>query len=174
MERYQLNMQRKFQSLIPMERVSWNLANSGVEVDFSLFGSIRFYLQRSLHKTVTTLKRLKQNRVTVINQVNHRSWVYQWFQWTNLTGIQSDDMQLRFCENCNCELLILLWIMENSDSEEPSTPFCEDCALAQEGKTWVVIQQFSVKKLQTMYDKLKLKLSWLLGWPWDPDRGWLI
>ena len=37
MERYQLNLQRSFQSLVPMERVAWNLANSGVEVDFSLF-----------------------------------------------------------------------------------------------------------------------------------------
>ena len=68
-------------------------------------------------------------------------------------------MQLRFCESCNCELLILLWIMETTDSEEPSTPFCEDCALSHEGKTWIVIQQFTVKKLQTMYYKLKLKLS---------------
>ena len=70
MERYQLNLQRSFQSLVPMERVAWNLANSGVEVDFSLFGSLRFYLQRSLYKVITTLKRLKQKKIAVIQQVN--------------------------------------------------------------------------------------------------------
>ena len=69
MERYQLNLQRSFQSLVPMERVAWNLANSGVEVDFSLFGSLRFYLQRSLYKVITTLKRLKQKKISVIQQV---------------------------------------------------------------------------------------------------------
>ena len=69
MERYQLNLQRSFQSLVPMERVAWNLANSGVEVDFSLFGSLRFYLQRSLYKVISTLKRLKQKKITVIQQV---------------------------------------------------------------------------------------------------------
>ena len=70
MERYQLNLQRSFQSLVPMERVAWNLANSGVEVDFSLFGSLRFYLQRSLYKVISTLKRLKQKKITVIQQVH--------------------------------------------------------------------------------------------------------
>lgn len=69
MERYQLNLQRSFQSLVPMERVAWNLANSGLEVDFSLFGSIRFYLQRSIYKVISTLKKLKQMRIPVIQQV---------------------------------------------------------------------------------------------------------
>ena len=69
MERYQLNLQRSFQSLVPMERVAWNLANSGLEVDFSLFGSIRFYLQRSIYKVISTLKKLKQLRIPVIQQV---------------------------------------------------------------------------------------------------------
>ena len=69
MERYQLNLQRSFQSLVPMERVAWNLANSGIEVDFSLFGSIRFYLQRSIYRVVSTLKRLKQMKIPVIQQV---------------------------------------------------------------------------------------------------------
>ena len=73
MERYQLNLQRSFQSLVPMERVAWNLANSGIEVDFSLFGSIRFYLQRSIYKVVSTLKKLKQLKIPVIQQVSYGS-----------------------------------------------------------------------------------------------------
>ena len=56
-----------------MERVAWNLANSGIEVDFSLFGSIRFYLQRSIYKVVSTLKKLKQLKIPVIQQVSYGS-----------------------------------------------------------------------------------------------------
>merc|ERR1712130_80386 len=78
MERYELNMQRQFQSLVPMERATWNLANSGVHVNFALFAQIRFFLQRCIFNLVSALKRLKEQRVRIFQQ--------------------SDDHQLRFCE----------------------------------------------------------------------------
>ena len=76
MERYELNMQRHFQSLVPMERVSWNLANAGAKVDFALFASIRFFLQRSLFYLITTLKKLRERKVRVFVQVNDWNFSY--------------------------------------------------------------------------------------------------
>ena len=70
MERYELNMQRHFQSLVPMERATWNLANSGVHVNFALFAQIRFFLQRCIFNLVSALKRLKEQRVRIFQQVN--------------------------------------------------------------------------------------------------------
>jgi hypothetical protein len=69
MERYELNMQRQFQSLIPMTRVSWAMANAGLEVDFALFASIRFHLQRNIFFLISTLKKLKEQKVCVFSQV---------------------------------------------------------------------------------------------------------
>ena len=69
MERYELNLQRHFQSLVRMERVSWNLANAGAKVDFALFASIRFFLQRCLFYLITTLKKLRERKVRVFVQV---------------------------------------------------------------------------------------------------------
>ena len=77
------------------------------------------------------------------------------------TELKADDLQLRFCEECNCELLILLWIIESSseNDDQVSTPYCESCAKkVAPDRRWMVIQQFTIKKLQTMYDRLKLKL----------------
>lgn len=136
-ERYELNLQRKFQSLVPMERVTWNLAAAGLELDFEMFASVRYFLQRSMFNLANHVKTIKLKGTRIIQQV--------------------DDQQLRFCEDCDCELYTLLWIRDDAASDEVSVPYCQNCAESKEIKNWVVVQQYTLRKLQTMYDKLKLK-----------------
>ena len=72
---------------------------------------------------------------------------------------KTDDNQLRFCEDCDRELFTLLWIRESSDTDEVAVPYCESCASKDTSTNWIVVQQYTVRKLQTMYDKLKIDWS---------------
>ena len=69
-ERYELNLQRKFQSLVPMERVTWNLAAAGLELDFEMFASVRYFLQRSMFSLANLVKTIKLKGTRIIQQVN--------------------------------------------------------------------------------------------------------
>jgi len=54
-----------------MERVTWNLAAAGLELDFEMFASVRYFLQRSMFNLANVVKNIKTKGIRVIQQVNH-------------------------------------------------------------------------------------------------------
>jgi hypothetical protein len=58
------------------------------------------------------------------------------------------------------ELFSLLWIKQADEEDDENSriavPYCGDCASKFSAVNWIVVQQYTVRKLQLMYDKLKL------------------
>jgi hypothetical protein len=53
-----------------MERVTWNLAAAGLELDFEMFASVRYFLQRSMFSLANLVKTIKLKGTRIIQQVN--------------------------------------------------------------------------------------------------------
>ena len=51
-----------------MERVTWNLAAAGLELDFEMFASVRYFLQRSMFTLASAVKSIKADANSKIIQ----------------------------------------------------------------------------------------------------------
>ena len=56
-----------------MERVTWNLAAAGLELDFEMFASVRYFLQRSMFTLANSVKFIKSKGIKIIQQVRPAS-----------------------------------------------------------------------------------------------------
>ncbi|XP_070158900.1 lysine-specific demethylase 6A-like [Polyergus mexicanus] len=106
-ERYEWNKSRKFQSIVPMVHLSWNLACNNNVSDMQLYRMIKNCLLLTMRQHYLTLEFVKNKSIKV----------------------ESNECDLKntpYCEKCMVEVFGILIIRSKA---KRNVPYCLDCAL---------------------------------------------
>ena len=140
MERYEWNKTQKYQSIVAMEFLSWNLARNIQVNDSVMYEDMRRTLQQSIRKVVQGLNfvRSKGCKVRFHGHRAHES--------------------AHYCGICEEEVFNVLLIR---DSEKKHVVHCLRCAKSpniggQDMKGIIALVQYPLKDLLEVYDNFKL------------------
>ena len=139
-ERYEWNKTQKYQSIVAMVFLSWNLARNVCLSNEKLFWQIKYTLMQSIRQTVQTLN-LARSKGLKIRFHGHRS-----------------HESAHYCGVCDEEVFNVLLIKE---SEKRHVVHCLKCAShpstgGKDLKGIIALVEYPLKELLRVYDNFKL------------------
>jgi len=149
-ERYEFNKITRFQSLIPMLHLTFQiakrLAKTKIEAGYRL--CLRHCMQRTLWRLKADLCRYQKNGLRIVYQPR-----------------DSEHAPPNYCEVCDVELFCVLFVKLKPDKDDngadlPLNTFCETCSIGQcapgvdLSAVWIVLRQFNLEQLGQIYDNL--------------------
>ena len=137
MERYEWNKSQRFQSIVAMCLLTWNMARNLKTTDEPLHRNIRLVLQQSLRYSLQTQAFVRSKGVPV-----------------RFHGRRKNE-PAHYCGVCDEEVFNNLFIKEN---EKRYIVHCLACSLAIEPelKGFVCLEEYSEDHLWEVYDKFQL------------------
>ena len=138
-ERYEWNKTQKYQSIVAMVLLSWNLAKNIVPSDVRLYEAIKLTLARSICQTVQTLSFARSRNISI-----------------RFHGRRKND-PAHFCNECEEEVFNTLFIKSN---EKRHTVHCLQCARKSnlDLKGWICLEEYNLKEeLLTIYDSFRFE-----------------
>jgi histone demethylase len=139
LERYEWNKTQRYQSIVAMVLLSWNLAKNIVPSDIRLYEAIKWTLARSICQTVQTLSFVRSRGVPV-----------------RYHGRRKND-PAHFCNDCEEEVFNTLFIKSN---EKRHTVHCLKCARKNNPdlKGWMCLEEYHLKdELLAIYDSFRFE-----------------
>lgn len=139
LERYEWNKTQKYQSIVAMVLLSWNLAKNIVPSDVRLYEAIKRTLARSICQTVQTLSFARSRNISI-----------------RFHGRRKND-PAHFCNECEEEVFNTLFIKSN---EKRHTVHCLQCARKSnlDLKGWICLEEYNLKEeLLTIYDSFRFE-----------------
>ncbi|XP_029166746.1 uncharacterized protein LOC114937466 [Nylanderia fulva] len=153
-ERYEWNKLHKFQSIVPMVHLSWNLARNVKVLDAQLYKLIKNCMLLTLGQYCLTLEFVKNMDVEMENFVTNKT------------------KNVIYCEKCTIEIFGISLI--RYDKKSP-VPYCLDCALELspllEGFTYM--DQNDINDLKNVYDNFQLLIFAALCLDIDSARKYI-
>jgi histone demethylase len=133
MERFEWNKSQRFQSVVAMTSLSWNLARNIVVANQHLQRAIKATLQKSLEDIADALDLCRRRGVRI-----------------RFHGRRKTEA-CNYCGVCNEEVFNLLFVREE---EKIPAVFCVRCALRQtpDLKGFVCLEEFSLEELYAVFD----------------------
>lgn len=141
-ERYEWNKLNSCKSIVPMIHLTWNIARNIRVSDRPLYELVKFILTQSLNYIQSVLKYLDER---FANEVILRK------------QLRTSDEPAHYCVTCECEVFDILFV---SEMDRKNVVRCLDCALECDKhlENVVVLYQFTLDDLQTVYDQFQLSL----------------
>ncbi|CAF0722384.1 unnamed protein product [Adineta ricciae] len=142
-ERYEWNKLNACKSIVPVIHLTWNIARNIRVNDRQLFDVVKFILTQSLKYVHSTLNYLTQRFADTLSLRKQ---------------LRTPDEPAHYCITCDCEVFNILFVAE---MDRKHVVRCLDCAL-QDDKHFehvVVLYQFPLTDLQTVYDQFQLQSS---------------
>ncbi len=138
MERYEWNKMQRFQSVVAMTSLSWNLARNIVVKDEHLQRAIKATLRRSLDEIAETLDLCRRHGVSI-----------------RFHGRKKTET-CHYCGVCNEEVFNLLLVKEE---EKIPAVFCVRCAQRTDRslKSFACLEEFSLEELYSVCDNFGAK-----------------
>ena len=140
-ERYEWNKSQRYQSIVAMVLLSWNLARNIVPSDRRMYEAIKWTLARSIQQTVQTLAFVRSKNVKV-----------------RYHGRRKND-PAHFCNECEEEVFNTIFIKSN---EKRHSVHCLKCARknSPDLKGWMCLEEYQLEEeLLVMYDNFKFELA---------------
>jgi lysine-specific demethylase 6A len=136
-ERYEWNKTQKFQSIVAMVLLSWNLARNITVSEPKLHSAIKSTLAESIRQTVQTLNFVKSKGRPV-----------------KFHGRRKNDPP-HYCVKCEVEVFNIILILER---EVPHVVNCLKCARkdSPDLSGWVCLEEYSLEELCKVYDNFQL------------------
>lgn len=140
LERYEWNKSQRYQSIVAMVLLSWNLAKNLVPLNPDLHTAIRWTLLRSIKQTVQTLDFVRSQSVVV-----------------KYHGRRKND-PAHYCVVCEEEVFNTILIREN---EKKHGVHCLRCALkaTPDLKGWICLEEYSLEELMSIYENFTLQTT---------------
>ena len=137
LERYEWNKSQRYQSIVAMCLLSWNLAKNIKLTDKKLWSSIRTALQQSLRHSLQVQAFVKSKDIPILPHDRRKN------------------EPAHYCGNCDEEVFNNLFVKENT---KPYVVHCLTCSLAQEPdlKGWLCLEEYPEEDLLEVYDNFKL------------------
>jgi len=148
-ERYEWNKLNSCKSIVPIIHLTWNIARNIRVNDRQLFELLKFILNQSLKYIQLTLNYLEKqfnNKIDIRKQ------------------LRTPNEPAHYCITCDCEVFNLLFVTE---IDRKHVVRCLDCALENDKQleNVVVLNQFTLDDLKTIYDQFQLYLLPTLNKP---------
>ena len=142
-ERYEWNKTQKYQSIVAMEFLSWNLARNVVLSNEDLFRQIKHSLMHSIRRVVQTLNFCKAKGVA-----------------NRFHGRRSHE-SARYCGICEEEVFNVLLIKETEKRHDGHVVHCLRCARqpsagGKDLKGMIALVEYPLEELLRTYDDFKL------------------
>lgn len=136
-ERYEWNKTERFQSIVAMVLLSWNLARNIRIVEPKLHAAIKTTLAQSIRQTVQTLKFVRSKNALV-----------------KFHGRRRND-PAHYCGQCEEEVFNTILIREN---ETPHVVHCLACARKDQPDLvgWLCLEEYTLEELSKIYDEFQL------------------
>lgn len=134
LERYEWNKGQRYQSIVAMVLLSWNLAKNIYPSNGKLYQAIKWTLLRSIRQTVQTLSFVRSKGCKV-----------------KLHGRRKTD-PAHYCLECEEEVFNTILIKEH---EKRHAVHCLRCALKvnPDLKGWMCLEEYELSELLEIYDK---------------------
>jgi hypothetical protein len=140
LERYELNKLESFMSIVPMNHLSWRIAESTADrpiVDMELFNCITDVLKSSLEQCHREFEENHQPDMKYHDRKAHE--------------------QVKYCNECNCELFNIFLVHEQAKPNKLKPVYCKTCASSKNVlKKCVVFYKYKMSELQSTFDNFQL------------------
>ncbi|CAF3567234.1 unnamed protein product [Adineta steineri] len=148
-ERYEWNKLNSCKSIVPIVHLTWNIARNMRVSDRQLFELIKFILTQSLKYVQLTLLYLEEqfhDKLDIRKQ------------------LRTSDEPAHYCITCDCEVFNILFVTE---LDRKHVVRCLNCTLQNDKhlENVVVLYQFPLDDLTTVYDQFQLSLLPILNSP---------
>ncbi|XP_029678012.1 histone demethylase UTY-like [Formica exsecta] len=136
-ERYEWNKLRKFQSIVPMVHLSWNLACNNKVSDMQLHQMIKNCLLLTMRQHYLTLEFVKNKSIKI-------------------ESIECDLKNTPYCEKCMVEVFGILIVRSKA---RRNVPYCLDCALKLSPilEGFICVEENNLHNVINIYDNFARK-----------------
>ena len=137
LERYEWNKSQRYQSIVAMGLLSWNLAKNIKVTDAGLYKAIRTTLQQSLRYSMQVQAFVKSKGISIMPHGRRKN------------------EPAHYCGICDEEVFNNLFVKENA---KPYVVHCFSCSVSQEAdlKGWICLEEYPEEDLLRIYDDFKL------------------
>jgi len=137
-ERYEWNKLRGYKSIVPLIRLTWNMAKHLRITDPYLFKIMKTCMMRTLWDWQQVTDNLK---------LDNKEPVYQ-----GRNGSENS----HYCHHCQVEVFNLLFVKKSESEENKFVVYCWQCS--KHIDQFIVLNQHKIEDLFNIYDNFTLKL----------------